>query len=78
MRGSQSEKAAVALRHVRSDGRAGMRCNTVMNVKISDRDLLNKARTALLRRQRELSEREQHDEAELAQAKEPVSADSVE
>ena len=49
-----------------------------MSVKISDRDLLNKARTALLRRQRELSEREQHDEAELAQAKEPVSADSVE
>jgi len=49
-----------------------------MNVNISDPDLLNKARAALMKRRRELTQREMHDEAELLNAKEPVSADSEE
>jgi len=49
-----------------------------MNVNISDPDLLNKARAALLLRRRELSQREQRDAAELSHAQEPLSADSEE
>lgn len=64
--------------HVRSALFTPMRCNAVMNVNILDRDLLNKARAALLRRRRELSQRERQDAAELAHAQEPLSADSEE
>jgi DnaK suppressor protein len=49
-----------------------------MNVNISDPDLLNKARAALLKKRRELAQRESRDEVELSNANEPVSADSEE
>jgi DnaK suppressor protein len=67
-----------AVRLSRSDIATRMRCNNFMNVNISDRDLLNKARATLMRRKRELAQREMRDQAELSNAKEPVSADSEE
>jgi RNA polymerase-binding transcription factor DksA len=67
-----------AVRLSRSDIAIGMRCNNFMNVNITDSDLLNKARATLMRRKRELTQREMRDEAELSNAKEAVSADSEE
>jgi len=49
-----------------------------MSVNLSDPELLNKARAALLLRRRELRQREAQDAAELAHSQEPLSADSEE